>query len=93
MTEDPSPAPPVRRAGGCALAFGLMALVFALVPVVGDLVSVPTAVLAVICGLIGAGHDDAGRSPRLLPSLTGALLGGASLLISLVTLLAATSAG
>lgn len=91
--DAPSPAPRTRRAGGCALAFGVIAIVFALVPVIGDIVSVPTALLAVVLGMIGAGHYDAGRAPRLLPALLGALLGGVSLLISVVTWLAAGPLG
>lgn len=47
------------RAGGYALAFGLLALAFALIPVIGDLVAVPAAVLAIVCGVVGAGHYDA----------------------------------
>lgn len=91
--SSPSPAHRRLRAGGSALAFGLVSVAFAVVPVIGDIVSVPTALVAVVLGMIGAGHYDAGRAPRLLPALLGALLGGVSLLITVVTMLAAGPLG
>lgn len=89
MSSAPTPAGrPAGRAGAYSLLFGALAVLSGLVPVIGDLVSVPAAVVAIICGVVGVGHHDAGRTPRLLPSLLGALLGGVALLLTVVSLLA-----
>lgn len=89
------PGPGMRRnhAGRYALTFGLLALACALIPVIGDLVAVPTAVIAVVCGVVGVGHYDAGRAPRMLSALTGAILGAVALLIVLVGVIAASPLG
>lgn len=97
MSHGPSPSPAPRehppRAGGHALALGLLALLLVLIPVIGDLISVPVAVLAVGFGIVGVGQYDAGRAPRMLPSVLGAVLGAISLLITVVSLLAASAPG
>ena len=82
-----------HRSGGYALLFGLLALACALIPVIGDLAAVPIAVIAVICGVAGVGHYDAGRAPRMLPALTGAILGAIALLIVLVSFIATSPLG
>ena len=82
-----------HRSGGYALLFGLLALACALIPVIGDLAAVPIAVIAVICGVAGVGHYDAGRAPRMLPALAGAILGAIALLIVLVSFIATSPLG
>lgn len=82
-----------HRAGGYALSLGLLALLLVLLPVIGDLFSVPLAVLAIGCGIVGVGQYDAGRSPRMLPSVLGAVLGAVSLLLTAVSLLALSPPG
>lgn len=88
MAESPAhPAAP-SRAGSTALVVGALSLLCALVPVVGDIVSVPLALVAIVCGVLGVGHYDSGRAPRMLPALLGALLGGISLLTTVISLIA-----
>ena len=82
-----------HRSWGYALLFGLLALACALIPVIGDLAAVPIAVIAVICGVAGVGHYDAGRAPRMLPALAGAILGAIALLIVLVSFIATSPLG
>lgn len=89
----PGPAHRPHRAGGYALSFGLLSLLLVLLPVIGDLFSVPLAVAAIGCGIVGVGHHDAGRSPRMLPSVLGAALGAVSLLVTVVSLLATHTPG
>ena len=62
----------------------------ALIPVIGDLVAVP---IAVVCGVVGVGHYDAGRAPRMLPALAGAILGAVALLLVVVGLIATSPLG
>jgi len=82
-----------HRAGGYALTSGVLAVLCALVPVIGDLVAVPLALFAVVLGVIGVGHYDSGRAPRMLPSVLGALLGAIALLLVVVALLASSPLG
>lgn len=84
---------PVPRSGGYALAFGLLAVLCALVPVIGDVVAVPVAVLAIACGVVGVGHYDAGRAPRMITSVLGSLLGAIALLLVAVSFLATAPPG
>lgn len=93
MTEEPGPARRPHRAGGYALILGLLAVLCALIPVIGDLVAAPAAVLAVVCGIVGVGHYDAGRAPRMLPSVVGATLGAIALLVTVVSLIATSPLG
>lgn len=93
MTEGPASGGGSHRAGGYASAFGVLAVLCALIPVIGDLVAVPAAVLAIVYGILGVGHYDAGRAPRMLPAMVGALLGAVALLIIGVSVLAASPLG
>src|SRR5699024_11610878 len=79
MSESPAhPAAP-SRAGSTALVVGALSLLCSLVPVVGDIVSVPLALVAIVCGVLGVGHYVSGSAPRMLPALLGGLLGGIAL--------------
>src|SRR5699024_3323699 len=52
MSESPAhPAAP-SRAGSTALVVGALSLLCSLVPVVGDIVSVPLALVAIVCGVL-----------------------------------------
>ncbi|WP_193106272.1 hypothetical protein [Brachybacterium sp. FME24] len=78
-------------AGDYALTFGLAAVACALIPVIGDLIAAPVAVLAVVLGLIGISHHDSGRTHRVLPAAVGAALGAVALFVVLVMFLATSS--
>lgn len=92
-TEGPAAGPRTHHAGRYALTCGLLAFACALIPVIGDLIAVPTAVIAVVCGAVGVGHYDAGRAPRMFPALAGAILGAVALLIVLVSFIATSPLG
>lgn len=66
-------------AGDYALIFGLIAVTCVLIPVIGDALSAPVAVLAVSFGLIGIWRWDEGRAQRVLPAAVGVALGAISL--------------
>ncbi len=51
--------------GSIALITGIVALVFAFVPIIGDLVTVPTGIVAVTCGWVGFNRADRGGSRRI----------------------------
>lgn len=80
-------APPARvprsrycnGAGTLSLVAGIVAAVFAFVPLVGDLVTIPAALIAVGCGWVGAGRADAGLATNHRQALGGAALGVAAL--------------
>jgi len=79
--EDDLPVPPALRngAGTAALIAGIVALVFAFVPVIGDFVAIPVGLTAVVCGWIGVERADRGTATNHLEALTGACLGAAAL--------------
>lgn len=88
MRDKPSRDPARRSAGDVALAFGLAAVLCALIPGIGDVISAPTAAAAVICGFIGVGHYDAGRTPSVLSAAVGTALGALALFFIAVTFIA-----
>lgn len=86
----PPTAPPRNGPGSAALVLGIVAFVFALVPIVGDFVSVPTAVLAVVFGVVGLLRAERGVATNGGAALAGAVLGFVSGFITLLVV-AATS--
>lgn len=79
MRDERRPSRGGYTAGDYALAFGIAATACVLIPVIGDALSAPVAVLAIIFGLIGIRRWDDGRSHRVLPAAVGAALGVLSL--------------
>lgn len=80
MTADRlTPVPPRNRAGNTALTAGIVALVFAFVPVIGDFVAIPAGLVAVVCGWIGLERVDRGTATHRREALIGACLGVAAL--------------
>jgi hypothetical protein len=86
----PSTAPPRNSLGSAALVLGIVALVFALVPIVGDFVSVPAAVLAVVLGVVGLLRAEKGVATNGGAALAGVVLGFVAGFITLLVV-AATS--
>lgn len=79
MRDERRPRRSRYTAGDFALTFGLTAAICVLIPVIGDVLSAPFAVLAVGFGLFGIWRWDEGRAPRVLPASIGAALGALSL--------------
>ncbi len=70
--QDPSSP---GRFGDAALTCGVLALVFAFVPIVGDVVTVPTALAAVVLGVVGVVRGDQGLEASPNKAFVGVLLG------------------
>jgi hypothetical protein len=71
--------------GDAALACGVVALVFVFVPIIGDLVTVPAALAAMMLALVDIVRQDRGVAISSGRALTGGLLGAIAAFITLVT--------
>ncbi|NHI16299.1 hypothetical protein [Microbacterium excoecariae] len=79
MDHDPS-----RRANGpglASLALGFVAVLFAVVPVIGELVALAPAVAAVVLGIAGVRRHEQGRASGAWSAVGGAILGAGALAI------------
>jgi hypothetical protein len=85
MAEEHSTRPLFRNgAGSAALILGIIALVCAFVPFIGDFVAIPTGVAAVVCGWVGVGRDEQGHATNGREAMIGAALGGAAMFVVFV---------
>jgi hypothetical protein len=76
MSQDaPSQSSTRNGPGNAALVLGVVAVVFAVVPVVGDYVAIPAAVLAIVLGLVGLLRVEKGMATNRGAALAGAVLG------------------
>jgi hypothetical protein len=82
--------PPGERLGAWALSFGVAACVGAFLPMIGEFLGAPAALLAITLGLVGIRRFETGRASRLGPAATGAAL-GASALVVIVFMFIATN--
>lgn len=82
MSTHPPPRSSDRNgAGGIALGTGIAAAVAAFVPFVGDFVSVPLALVAVVCGWTGVGRAEDGEATNGRHAFIGAGLGLLALVV------------
>lgn len=77
-----------RSPGDLSLALGLIALLCALIPIIGDVLAVPPGLAAVVLGYVGVSRHDRGLEHRALPAYAGAGLGAIALLLVAVSLIA-----
>jgi hypothetical protein len=91
MRDERSPGRRRYTVGEYSLTFGLAAVACALIPVIGDLIAAPVAVIALVLGFIGIGRHDAGVAPKVLPAAIGAALGALSLFLVVLMLIVTTS--
>lgn len=61
--------------GSASVLVGVFALLFAIVPVVGEIVAAPAALLAIVLGAVGWWRADTGRATNEGESIIGLLLG------------------
>lgn len=71
--------------GGAALTCGVLALVFAFVPIIGDAVTIPTALLAMGFGTLGVIRGDQGLESSPNKAFAGALLGLVAAFLTVMT--------
>ncbi|MFW6204472.1 MAG: hypothetical protein ACOC96_05825 [Actinomycetota bacterium] len=84
--DDSSQFVPRNWVGGTSFVFGVVALVFAFVPIVGEFVAAPAALLAVVLGLMGLERVWRGIATNGAEAVIGSLLGTvAGLFLLLVT--------
>lgn len=87
--DDARPPPRGRRSpGDLSLALGLIALLCALIPIIGDVLAMPPGLAAVVLGYAGVSRHDRGLEHRALPAYAGAALGAIALLLVAVSLIA-----
>jgi hypothetical protein len=67
--------PPRNGLGSAALVLGLVALPFVFVPIIGEFVAAPAALLAIVLGLVGLGRVDRGIATNGGEALAGSILG------------------
>lgn len=79
--------------GSVALITGIVAIVFAFVPIVGDIVTIPTGIAAVICGWFGFTRAEKGPASNHREALTGITLGTAALFVVFLVFVATHSPG
>ena len=79
--------------GSIALITGIVALVFAFVPIIGDLVTVPTGIVAVTCGWVGFNRADRGLASNHREAITGLALGTAALFVVFLVFVATHAPG
>jgi hypothetical protein len=59
-----------------------------LVPVAGELVAAPAAVIAVILGMVGLRRYETGRAVHVVRAIAGAVLGALAVMVTVVVLIA-----
>ncbi|MCE0487270.1 hypothetical protein [Ornithinimicrobium sediminis] len=88
MDDSPWRSSERNGAGDAAFTLGVLAMVFVFVPIVGDLVAVPSALAAVVLGAVGIVRAEQGLATNPGKALSGALLGVLSAFITFVTVAA-----
>lgn len=63
------------RAGDLALSSGVVAGVATFVPVIGEVLALPAALLAIGFGTVGIRRYETGRTRRFVPAMAGIILG------------------
>lgn len=85
--------PPRDRIGDAALTCGVVALVFVFVPVMGDVITPPAAVTAVLLALVSLIRENRDLSAHSNRALAGGLLGAVAGLITVMVVAATGSLG
>lgn len=67
--------------GNVALTAGIVSVICAFVPFIGDFIAVPVALAAVVCGWVGLNRAIDGDATNGREAVLGAALGGAALFV------------
>ncbi|WP_407444333.1 hypothetical protein [Rhodococcus sp. (in: high G+C Gram-positive bacteria)] len=79
--------------GNTALIAGIVAALTAFVPIVGDFVSIPAGLLAVVCGWIGLVRIEKGLATNYVETVVGTVLGTGALFVVFIVFAATHSSG
>jgi hypothetical protein len=79
MSPEETPGP--NRPGEIALSMGIIACLFSLVPIIGDVVAAVAGPLALVLGAIGVRRSEQGVATNFGPSLVGATLGALAIMV------------
>lgn len=79
--------------GSIALVAGIVAALTAFVPIVGDFVSIPAGLLAVVCGWIGLLRIEKGLATNYVETVVGTVLGTGALFVVFIIYAATHSSG
>ena len=77
------------RIGEYALAAGLVSVACAVLPVVGEALVLPIAVLAIVLGFVEIRRHESGRPTRVVQAALGAAVAALTLAVVFVTFAAA----
>lgn len=92
MHEDtPGSSPVGNGMGETAMVFGIMAVLFSFVPLVGDLVAAPAALVAIVLGVVGVRRVETGRATNPGKAAAGVILGIVAASFMMVMLIATMS--
>lgn len=75
-------------AGDTALTMGIVAVLFAFVPVIGDFVAVPAALMAISLGLIGVRRAEQGLASNPGQAVGGTILGATAASVLMILFIA-----
>ncbi|UVI38001.1 hypothetical protein [Brevibacterium spongiae] len=81
MRGKPPPQREGDNAGAYALTFSIISVVCAFIPVIGDFIAAPTAALAIVLGFIGISRHESGRASKVIPAVSGTILGAVALFV------------
>lgn len=76
---------PRNGAGDAALTAGVVAVLCAIVPIIGDYLSLPLALAAIVLGGVGFARADRGTATNPWKAMTGGLLGIAAVFVVFVS--------
>jgi VanZ family protein len=92
MGSNTPPSHPGDPTGERALAAGIAAVAASFVPMFGEFIAIPVAVLAIVLGLVGIRRYHEGRAARVVDvaaAACGTILGAATSFIIVIVLAAA----
>lgn len=75
-----------------ALLLGFAALICSFIPVVGDYVTIPLALIAIILGCLEIWRAERGRQSRVVPATFGTIFGALALLLVMISMMATQDA-
>lgn len=87
------PVPPRNGAGELSLLLGVVAVVFAFFPIIGEFIAAPAAVLAVVLGYVGIGRVERGLASNQVGAWLGTGLGLLAAFIIVLVLAASSDLG